>query len=42
MLHTYNPIANIVYQEAIKQMNDLKGKGAENARQIVESVYIEM
>ena len=31
-LHTYNPIANIVYQEAIKQMNDLKGKGAENAR----------
>jgi hypothetical protein len=29
-LHTYNPIANTVYEEAIKQMNDLKGKGAEN------------
>ena len=29
-LHTYNPIANIVYQEAIKQMNDLKGKSGEN------------
>ena len=29
-LHTYNPLANIVYQEAIKQMNDLKGKSGEN------------
>ena len=28
-LHTYNPLANIVYQEAIKQMNDLKGKSGE-------------
>ena len=28
--YTYNPLANIVYQEAIKQMNDLKGKSGEN------------